>query len=121
MARIHYSRFAVHETPYCLWDWNIRKLNLDFLETINPGYFEHVANIHGQALESDEKQYAATALRVAYSHGLESLFTLLCAMVQAPDCVAGWLLKYRNKELFDVVRKIDQGSPVYTIAVFKSV
>jgi hypothetical protein len=76
MAGIQYNKFAINETPYCIWDWDIRKLNLDFLETIDPHYFEHIANIHGQFLEDGEKQYAATALRVAYSHGLESLFAL---------------------------------------------
>ena len=66
--------FLVDETPCCLWDTDIRQRNLDFLDSIDPGYFEHIADLHGESLEGDEKQYAATALRVAYFQGLETLF-----------------------------------------------
>jgi len=83
--------------------------NLEFINKIDPKYFEHIADHHGELLEGDRKQYAAAALRIAYSHGLETLFALLCAAVQAPDCVIGWFLKYRNSELFQLVRKINEG------------
>ncbi len=70
--------------------------------------FEHIADLHAAALEGDQKQYAAAALRLGYSHGLETLFALLCAIVQAPDCVIGWFLKYKNNDLEDLVRKINE-------------
>jgi hypothetical protein len=108
VPQIQVSRFAVDETPYCVWDLDIRQLNLDYLNSIDPRYFEHLAKMYEKFLEGDEKQYAATALRMAYSHGLESFFSLLCAAVQAPDCVVGWLLKYKNIELESVVRKITE-------------
>ena len=107
-------RFAVNETPYCFWDPNVHGTNLEFINKIDPKYFEHIAGLHGDLLEGDQKQYAAAALRVAYSHGLETLFALLCAVVQAPDCVIGWFLKYRNSELFELVRKINHGSIIYS-------
>jgi hypothetical protein len=106
MTQLQYSCFAIDETPYCVWDWDVAGQNLRFLESLDPGYFEHLAKIHGELLEGEEKQYAATALRAAYSHGLETLFALLGATVQAPDCAVGWLLKYQNRELNEVVRKI---------------
>ena len=99
-------RFVVDETPYCLWDADIRQRNLDFLDSIDPGY-SNIADLHGQSLDGQEKQYAAAALRVAYSQGLETLFALLCAAIQAPDCVEGWLTKYQNSELESVVKKIN--------------
>lgn len=114
MSEIQYARFAVNETPYCLWDLDIDASNLRFINSIDPHYFEHIANLQSQFLEGDEKQYAAVALRIAYSHGLESLFALLCATVQAPDCIVGWLLKYQNKELYEVVRKISERKPIYS-------
>ncbi|HEV7746101.1 MAG TPA: hypothetical protein VGO56_13965 [Pyrinomonadaceae bacterium] len=92
-------RFAVNETPYCFWDLDVHGKNLEFVNKIDPKYFEHIADLHGELLEADQKQYAAAALRLAYSHGLETLFALLCPAVQAPDCVIGWFLKYRNSEL----------------------
>jgi hypothetical protein len=114
MPEIQCARFAIDETPHCVWDLDIRQLNLDFLNGIDPTYFEHIANIHGPCLEGDERQYAAIALRTAYSQGLETLFALLGATVQAPFCVAGWMLKYRTEELIRVVRKILERQPIYT-------
>src|SRR5205814_10537447 len=99
--------------PYGMWDVDLKNLSLEFLDTIDPLYFKHIAAIHGRALDDkSEKQYAATALRAAYSQGLETLFTLLCAVAQAPTCPLGWLLKYKNTELINLVRKIHTGQPV---------
>ncbi len=112
--QLPHIRFAVNETPYCFWDLDVHGKNLEFINKVDPKYFEHIADLHGGLLEGDEKQYAAAALRVAYSHGLETLFALLCAVVQAPDCVIGWFLKYRNGELFELVRKISDGRTIYS-------
>jgi hypothetical protein len=114
MPGLQSVRFAIDETPYRLWDLDIRQRNLDFTNKIDPRYFEHIANLHGESLEGGEKQYAAAALRISYSHGLESLFSLLGACVQAPGCVVGWLLNYQNKELYEVVRKISERRVIYT-------
>jgi hypothetical protein len=114
MSDIQYARFAVNEKPYCLWDLDIHASNLDFINSIDPRYFEHIANLHGQFLEGEEKQYAAIALRIAYSHGLENLFALLCATVQAPDCIVGWLLKYQNIDLYEVIKKISERRAIYS-------
>ena len=43
--------------------------------------------------------HAAAALRLAYSQGLETLLALLCAAMQAPDCVVGWMQSYRDSDL----------------------
>jgi hypothetical protein len=109
-----HRKFVVNETPYCFWDLDVRGKNLEFINKIDSKYFEHVADVHGELLEAEQKQYAAATLRIAYSQGLETLFALLCAVVQAPDCIIGWFLKYRNTELFDLVRKISEGQVIYS-------
>jgi hypothetical protein len=114
MTRIHRIRFAVNEKPYCFWSLDPIGQDLEFINMIDPRYFEHIAELHGESLEGDEKQYAAGAIRIAYSHGLETLFALLCAVAQAPDCVMGWFLKYQNRDLYDVVRKINERQAIYT-------
>lgn len=114
MSRIEYVKFVTDETPHCFWDFNNVKRNLDFLSSIDAGYFRHIANIHSEFLEGDEKQYAATALRIAYSHGLESLFALLCAIAQSPDCIVGWMIRYKNSELDRVIGKIHNSEPIKT-------
>jgi hypothetical protein len=114
MTGIYRVRFAVNETPYCFWSADPVRQDLEFLNKIDPAYFEHIADLHGDALEGDQKQYAAGAIRIAYSQGLETLFALLCTVAQAPHCVVGWILKYQNRDLFDVVRKINNGDSIYT-------
>lgn len=106
MQGIQYSCFAVDETPYCLWDSDIQHHNHFFIQNIDPNYFKHVAQVNSGLLSGDARQYAAVALRAAYSQGLETFFSILAATIQAPDCVIGWMLKYQNKDLYEVVRKI---------------
>jgi hypothetical protein len=40
---------------------------------------------------------------------LETLFSLLCSVAQAPYYFYGWLLKYRTNELYTMVEKISSG------------
>ena len=99
--------FVVNETPYCFWDVEIKQKNKQFIDQIDPDYFDYVAHVNMNILQSNKdkpegkkvSQLASAALRIAYSQGLEVLFGTLGATVQAPDCVFGWLLKYSNKEL----------------------
>ena len=90
---------VIDETPYCVWDWDIDRLEREFLNGIAPGYFAYMAQAHDPHLDGEEAQRAARALRMTYSHAQETLMSLLCALVQAPDCVVGWMHKYRNEEL----------------------
>ena len=64
--------FVVNETPYCIWDVDLRQLDLRYLKSIDPTYFQRVAEVNGKLLagENPEAKYAATALRAAYSHGM---------------------------------------------------
>jgi hypothetical protein len=106
-------KFVIYETPFACWDWNLREKNIEFLEGIDAGYFSYVANLNSD-VEDDDKHRAAVSLRLAYSHGLEALFALLCSAVQAPQCAVGWVLNYKNKELLSLVRKISNEESVYT-------
>ena len=82
---MEYSKFAVSDVPYCVWDPELRRTNLEFIEEIDPAYYEYIAGINKEALQDDDgAQYAAMAIRIAYFHGLETLFALLCACAQAP-------------------------------------
>ena len=39
MPEIQYARFAVDETPYCLWDLDIHARNLEFYQQDRPTVF----------------------------------------------------------------------------------
>jgi hypothetical protein len=106
--------FVIHETPFACWDWELQKKNLEFLEGIDADYFKYVADLNLKNLESNDKHKAALSLRMAYSHGLESLFALLCSLVQAPQCSIGWILNYKNSDLVKLVGKISKNEAIYT-------
>ncbi len=89
---MQYSKFVVDELPFCVWEWDLRDRNLEFINDFDPAYFKYLANVHRQSFETEEhKQHAGLSLRTSYVHGLETFFAILFATIQAPDCVIGWL------------------------------
>ncbi|MGQ0552996.1 MAG: hypothetical protein ACT4PU_07225 [Planctomycetota bacterium] len=106
---VHGHPFLVGDRPQCFWEIAGRQENLRFLEGIDPGYFEYIAESLAADLEGEHSRRAALAMRSAYSHALEAFFALICAALQAPHCVAAWLMKYRQPDLLDVVGRIQEG------------
>jgi hypothetical protein len=100
---------VVNDTPMVFWDFDHPQTQLSFLSRIDPAYFRYLARVHGSHLAGEDAQTAAMALRLAYSHAIECLFALVCAAVQAPECPAGWVLKYQYPDLKSLVGKISQG------------
>ena len=98
--------FCVGEEPYCLWDPDIISLNFEFLDRIDPQYYEFIADSNRAHLDSDNKHRSATAMRSGFYHGLETLFALVCSALQAPDSIAGWMLKYQNSLLRKMISSI---------------
>jgi hypothetical protein len=78
--------FLVNNEPFSLWDPDPGRRTNNFLDSIDPGYFSYLAESHAEHLESAEhKRRVATASRMAYLHGIETLMTLIGAAVQAPQ------------------------------------
>jgi pyruvoyl-dependent arginine decarboxylase (PvlArgDC) len=113
-GNIEFHQFVTDETPHAMWDLDIRERNLEFLSSIDPEYFNHIAKTHAPLLNGADRQYAAMALRIAYSQGLETMFALLGALIQADGCVVGWMLKYRNYDLENLIFKIQNEKPIYS-------
>ncbi len=111
MEAIH---LVIDKRPLTCWDWELKRKNIEFLEGIDSYYFLYVAEQNLPNIGTDNKHRAAISLRLAYSHGLETLFALLCSAIQAPQCSIGWLLNYKNYELTNIVKKISSGHFVYT-------
>jgi hypothetical protein len=110
--------FFVNERPQVSWDWELSSKNLEFLKGVDADYYAHMVQAHAPYLEGDSKLEAAAALRIAHSQGLETLLALVCAMVQAPTCVVGWLQAYRNAELRSVVSGMGSLRPPYVHPAF---
>lgn len=103
------AMFKVDSIPCCVWDLDLHERNMEFINSINPNYFEYLAQVHFGHIEGENKLLASIALKTAYYHGLETLFTLLCATLQAPNCVYGWTLKSRPHQVRSLVQKIKRG------------
>lgn len=102
--------FAAGEDPYCVWDWDLRDRNIQYLKSFDPHYFDYMARTnaaHLGAEDTGERRRAATAIRAAYHHGLECFFALLFATLQAPDCIVGWMQVYTPAKLRNLVKALD--------------
>lgn len=109
---IQYRFFVVNDKPFCLWDTDIQSLTLEFLESIDPTYYEFIADSHLEAAIEEKSKFASLVIRTAYSQGLETLFALIAATAQAPHCVPAWINSYQNKDLYSVVEKISNNQPL---------
>ncbi len=110
---MQFSKFVVDEDAACVWDTDLQRHNIEFLRSFDADFFRYVATTHLEALESSERQ-AAQALRLFYGQALETMFALIFAAVQAPDCVFGWLRRYQPRHLRRLIRKVDTAQPILT-------
>jgi hypothetical protein len=101
-----YIPFKVHDRPYCLWGVDLPQRNLEAINNIDSEYFEFLANLYCEKLQSEHKQKAALAIRATYGHALETLFSLICATLQAPLCFYAWMLEYRRDDVPKIIKEI---------------
>lgn len=97
---------VVNKEPYCIWEVDLEKRNLEFIEGIDVDYFEYLLNLH---LNSEDEKRASIALRTTLHHAVETFFSLLGAYIQAPDCVYAWVAKCSNTELRSLVKRVADG------------
>jgi len=60
-------------------------------------------------ISDKDRQYMSLGIRNIHAQATETLFALMSATLQAPDCVYGWLFKYRIHQLNSIVTKIRNG------------
>lgn len=106
--------FAVGEEVFCCWEHDLPERNERFLASLDSEYFHYVSQRHLEQLDGEDRQRAAVALRSAYHHGLETLFSLLGALAQAPEAVPAWLPKCSTPLLREVVSSLLRGTPLLT-------
>ncbi|WP_431284833.1 hypothetical protein ACQW02_08485 [Humitalea sp. 24SJ18S-53] len=103
---IQYSIFSVCDEPHCVWGWDLAERNIRFVNGIDDAYFDYIADTHQQHLNGKYAQQASIALRANYHLCLETLFGLIGATLQAPDCVVGWVLKANTYQLRTLVSSL---------------
>lgn len=110
---------VVNEEPYCIWEIDLEKRNIEFIEGIDVGYFEYLLNLH---LNAEDEKRASIALKTTLHHAVETFFSLLGAYIQAPDCVYAWVAKCKNEELRFLVKKVTENDPdIFTKLIFEGI
>ncbi|MDR3453157.1 MAG: hypothetical protein P4L96_10190 [Rhodoferax sp.] len=103
--------YAVDNELYCFWSNDLCADALTFLDSVDAGYFAYVADEALKHLGDETTEMrAATNLRIAFFHGLESLLMLIAAAVQAPKCPQAYLGQCTNDALRSLLKKIDEGA-----------
>jgi hypothetical protein len=118
IIEIPYYQFVVSQRAFCIWDDDLQKKSLFFLENIDPSYFDYMVEKHfsdiceGEKAKSKDSQHAALALRTIYSQALESFFAFLGSSLQAPFYPSAWINLYSNRELISIIHKISNYEPI---------
>jgi len=99
--------FVVNNEPYCLWGLDLPERSREFLNGVDPGYFEFIHRLYVDA--SDEKR-ASVALRLALHHALETFYSFMGAYIQAPECAYAWIGKCSTQDLRGLLEKINSGA-----------
>jgi hypothetical protein len=102
--------FAVNESPFAVLNYNESDYRA-FIESFQAHYFARnadliVSGLSKEDIEEEQKQLIATHLRIIYAQALETLFALTFAILQAPNCIQGWLIKYTSRDLHDLTQKV---------------
>lgn len=98
--------FAVNDSPYCLWEVDGAARNRAFLDGLDPEYFSYLLDTY---IETEDEKRALVALKIALHHSIETLFSLLGAFIQAPDCAYAWIAKCSNSDLRVFVERVTRG------------
>lgn len=111
--------FCVDESPFCVYEHDLSEINKRYINGITPEYLyficaqnEKVLNDKAETKES--KKYASMNLRITYAQSLETLFSLLFAMLQAPGFIPGWMMRYKGYHLKNLIQKVNDEIPIKT-------
>lgn len=102
--------YAIDDELYCYWAASRTESAMQFLDSLDSGYFAFVADQGGACLGNPtlEKRSAAS-MRIAFFQGTETLLLLLGAFAQAPGCPQAWMVECKPPQLREVTRKITDG------------
>lgn len=97
------SIFAVNDEPFCLWEAEPEYRVRRFLDGIDIEFFGYSLQTH---LRAEDEKRALVAIRLSLHHAIETMFSLLGAYVQAPDCPYAWIAKCSNGELREFTERV---------------
>ncbi len=106
--------FYVENRARCVWEYGIAQRQLEFVKSIEPEHFPFLYEVLAKELAGDRRQRAACQIRATYSHALETFFSLLFSVIQAPRCGYAWLLEYQPGDLVAMTTALLQAQPIPT-------
>ncbi|MCP4970138.1 MAG: hypothetical protein GY932_06035 [Arcobacter sp.] len=114
---MEYYHFCVNEKPFCIYEDHQIANNAEYIKRISPKYYEFVNEqnyniIQDEDSKKDSKQLSAISTRILYAQVLETLFALIYSTIQAPACIHGWMLKYKNFDIYNLVEKTTSNKPM---------
>ncbi len=115
LFNLQYLNFIVNDRPFCLWDENVKRKSLEFLDGLDPSYYKYVANIFLNGVNEKNKKenhQSALLIRLIYSMALETFFAFIGSAIQAPYCVPAWISLYQPSELKLIINKIQSERPI---------
>ena len=99
------SLFAVNDEPFCLWEVDLAARNREFLDGMDADYFDYVLQTH---IATEDENRGLVAIRLSQHHATETMFSLLGAFIQAPDCPYAWMAKCSNRELREFAERVSR-------------
>ncbi|HZW40581.1 MAG TPA: hypothetical protein VFF33_14885 [Ignavibacteriaceae bacterium] len=118
----HYCLYKIDDRPYCCWEYNVIKKNLEFINSIDSEYFLFQTDLLEKELEGDNKKRAAISIRNIYHHALETFMILTCSLLQAPYCLYAWMFQAKTNDIRKVIRKInDKDSNLFNMINLNSI
>jgi len=108
---------VVNDEPYCVWEAQLHERNAQFLSGIDAEYYEYLFKLY---MGSEDEERASIALRSAFHHAQETFFSLIGALLQAPNAAYAWIAKCTNRDLRTIVYRIcHEDESLYTRFTFK--
>ena len=111
--------FCVDESPFCVYEDDMVKINKSYIDGISPEYLHFICEqnekiLNDKTATKEAKKFASINLRITYAQALETLFSLLFATLQAPHFIVGWMLKYKPDHLTNLIKKVNSEIPIKT-------
>lgn len=98
-----YKLIFVNRTPYRVIESSVPYRDGDLLQGFSCDLYEKMADKLLPDVDIDDA--AALGLRLLYGLAQETFFALLFAFLQAPEAPTAWLLRYRNRDLKELIEK----------------
>lgn len=95
------------------WDPDAKQTVEDYLKFIDPDYYIRLLPSPQEA-KSEPARCEDLIFRQVYFQSMETLFALSASFLQAREYPIGWMLSYRNHELYELIQRVNSDKTIKT-------